>query len=125
MSNTQQRKVIMTVLKEAGRPLARQEILKLGRQTLPTLGVATVNRAIREMTEKLEVIGIQYPGQPCRYELPAEGAHPHFICRTCNRVFDLPVSMQLPPVDAPNGFIVTGGEIVYSGTCAECSIRPQ
>ena len=124
MPNTQQRKVIVSVLKESGRPLARKEILALGRQKLPSLGAATVNRAIRKMTEHFEIIGIQYPGQPLRYELPAAGEHPHFICRKCDQVFDLPVPMQLPPINAPEGFAITGGEIFYSGTCPDCS-NPQ
>ena len=54
MPNTQQRKVIVSVLKESGRPLARKEILALGRQKLPSLGAATVNRAIRKMTEHFD-----------------------------------------------------------------------
>ena len=120
MANTEQRGVILSVLKETDRPLTRKEILERGRRQLPRLGVATVNRAIREMTEKLEIVGVEYPGQPRRYELPVGKEHPHFICRTCDRVFDLPASMQLPSVKVPEGFVVTGGEIVYSGTCAEC-----
>ena len=120
MANTEQRGVILSVLKETDRPLTRKEILERGRRQLPRLGVATVNRAIREMTEKLEIVGVEYPGQPRRYELPVGKEHPHFICRTCDRVFDLPTSMQLPSVKVPEGFVVTGGEIVYSGTCAEC-----
>jgi len=32
MANTQQREVILSVLKEAARPLTREEILSLGRQ---------------------------------------------------------------------------------------------
>ena len=121
MANTQQREVILSVLKEAARPLTREEILSLGRQQIPRLGSATVNRAIREMTAAFQIIGVEFPGQPRRYELPAESEHPHFICRRCDRVFDLPVAMQLPKVHAPKGFVVTGGEIVYAGTCSDCS----
>ena len=121
MANTQQREVILSVLKEAARPLTREEILSLGRQQIPRLGSATVNRAIREMTAAFQIIGVEFPGQPRRYELPAESEHPHFICRRCDRVFDLPVAMQLPKVHAPKGFVVTGGEIVYAGTCPDCS----
>ena len=121
MANTQQREVILSVLIEAGRPITREEVLSLGRQQIPRLGSATVNRAIREMTETFQVIGVDFPGQPRRYELPAEQEHPHFICRSCNKVFDLPVAMQLPEVHAPKGFVVTGGEVVYSGKCPECS----
>tara|TARA_B110000285_G_C14603284_1_gene371638 strand:- start:81 stop:452 length:372 start_codon:yes stop_codon:yes gene_type:complete len=123
MANTQQREVILSVLKEAARPLTREEILSLGRQQIPRLGSATVNRAIREMTAAFQVIGVEFPGQPRRYELPAESEHPHFICRRCDRVFDLPVAMQLPQVHAPKGFVVTGGEIVYAGTCPDCSAK--
>ena len=123
MANTQQREVILSVLKEAARPLTREEILSLGRQQIPRLGSATVNRAIREMTAAFQIIGVEFPGQPRRYELPAESEHPHFICRRCDRVFDLPVAMQLPQVHAPKGFVVTGGEIVYAGTCPDCSAK--
>ena len=121
MANTQQREVILSVLKEAARPLTREEILSLGRQQIPRLGSATVDRAIREMTAAFQNIGVEFPGQPRRYELPAAGEHPHFICRSCNKVFDLPVAMQLPKVHAPKGFVITGGEIVYAGTCPDCS----
>jgi Fur family transcriptional regulator, ferric uptake regulator len=121
MIQTRQREVIFSVLQYAGRPLTREEILSSGRRLLPRLGSATVNRAIREMTEAFQIIGVEFPGQPRRYELPAEREHPHFICRTCDRVFDLPVAMQLPPVHAPKGFVVEGGEIIYSGRCPDCS----
>ena len=124
MMHTQQREVIMNVLQDTGRPLTREEILKLGRAQLPRLGSATVNRAIREMTETFQIIGVQFPGQPPRYELPSEAEHPHFICRGCNKVFDLPVAMQLPDVHAPKGFAVTGGEVVYFGNCPDCSKAP-
>ena len=121
LANTEQREVIVSILEEADRPLTREEILKRGRIQIPRLGISTVNRAVREMTENSEIVGIEYAGQPRRYELPVGREHPHFICRTCDRVFDLPMPMQLPPVQVPKGFVVNGGEIVYSGMCAECS----
>jgi Fur family ferric uptake transcriptional regulator len=110
----------MEVLGQAGRPLTREEILAQGRKDLPRLGSATVDRAIRDMSANFQIIGVEFPGQPKRYELPASHEHPHFICRVCNRVFDFPVKMQLPEVKAPSGFLVTGGEIIYSGQCRDC-----
>lgn len=117
---TRQREIILAVLKEEGRPLTKEEILKLGRGRIERLGSATVDRAIREMTANFLVIGVEFPGQPRRYELPADSEHPHFICRECDRVFDLPVAMRLPRIEAPAGFEITGGEVIYSGICRAC-----
>lgn len=121
MVQTKQREVILAVLRDAGRPLTREEILAEGRKVLPRLGSATVDRTIRELTESFQLIGVHFPGQRRRYELPAESEHPHFVCRVCDRVFDLPISMRLPQIQAPKGYHVTGGEVIYSGTCPNCA----
>lgn len=120
---TRQREAIGEVLQEAGRPLTREEILALGRAKVPRLGPATVDRTIRELTANFQLIGVEFPGQPRRYELPAENEHPHFICRCCDRVFDLPVAMRLPKIQPPDGFSISGGEVIYSGNCPDCSSR--
>jgi len=121
MIHTRQRDAILGVLHEEARPLTRDEILKLGRKKIERLGSATVDRTIRELTKSFHIVGVEFPGQPRRYELPAPSEHPHFICRACDKVFDLPVAMQLPEIDAPKGFQIQGGEVIYSGICPDCS----
>ncbi len=120
MIRTRQREAIEAVLLEAGRPLTRDEILALGRHKIERLGPATVDRTIRELTAGFQLVGVEFPGQPKRYELPAEKEHPHFICRVCERVYDLPQVMRLPRIKVPQGFQITGGEVIYSGSCPDC-----
>ena len=122
MAQTRQREAIMEVFREAARPLTRDEVLARGRDKLPRLGSATVDRTIRDLTEGFQLVGVHFPGQPRRYELPAASEHPHFICRDCNRVFDLPVAMRLPRIRPPEGFEISGGEIIYSGRCPACQL---
>ena len=117
---TKQKSIINRILKNTERPLSRDEILVKGRQYLPRLGSATVDRFIKQMCENFELVGLSFPGQPTRYELPAEKEHPHFICRVCKKVFDLDIPMRLPKVTLPYGFKLSGGEVVYSGNCPKC-----
>ena len=117
---TRQKRLIQKILNEANRPLSRDEVLAIGRKRMSSLGSATVDRTIRKMRESHNLVGLSFPGQPTRYELPAEKEHPHFICRACEKVFDLDIPMRLPRVTLPDGFNVSGGEVVYSGTCPNC-----
>ena len=118
--NTEQRSTILSVLKKSGRPLTRNEILSKGRKRLPKLGSATVDRFVKQMSKDYELVGLSFPGHPTRFELPAEKEHPHFICRVCEKVFDLDIPMRLPKVTLPDGFKLFGGEVVYSGNCPKC-----
>jgi len=120
---TKQKQLILEILNEEGRPLSRDEILSIGRMSISSLGSATVDRTIRKMRKNNELIGLSFPGQPSLYELPAEKEHPHFICRDCEKVFDLDIPMRLPKISLPDGFNLSGGEVIYSGTCSECNVN--
>lgn len=118
---TRQREAILEALTASGRPLSRAEILDRARQRISRIGPATVDRNIRELTRAGLIIGVDFPGQPARFELPAGREHPHFVCRYCNRVFDLPVAMELPEVPLPAGYTVEGGEMIFTGRCPDCA----
>ena len=120
---TRQKQLIQKILNEAKRPLSRDEVLAIGRKRMSSLGSATVDRTIRKMRENHNLVGLSFPGQPTRYELPAEKEHPHFICRVCEKVFDLDIPMRLPKVTLPDGFKLSGGEVVYSGNCPKCDAK--
>lgn len=119
-SRTRQRAAIRGVLQKESRPMTAEEIHRLARQIIPSLGVSTVYRSIRCMVDEQELVGVDFPGQPPRYELPTRDLHSHFICSKCQSVFDLPDSPPLPPVPMPEGFQLGGCELVVFGICARC-----
>ncbi len=118
--DTRQKQLISKILSQAVRPLSKREIISIGRKSIPKLGSSTVDRAIKSMQEKAELVGVSFPGQPIRYELISDKEHPHFICRVCEKVYDLDIPMILPKVNLPQGFKLFGGEVVYSGICPKC-----
>jgi Fur family ferric uptake transcriptional regulator len=119
-TQTRQRAAIRRVLEEEQRPLTAQEIHRLAGATLPRLGLATVYRTIRRMVGEFQLVGVDFPGQPPRYELPSRIAHAHFICSACQKVFDLPQIPAQVPIDLPPGFSGQGYELIVFGHCPHC-----
>ncbi|CAA6691568.1 MULTISPECIES: Fur family transcriptional regulator [unclassified Lentimonas] len=119
--NTRQREAILKALRAAGRPLTAQEICDLGQAYAPRLGLRTVYRNLRSLSEQSQVAGVDYPGQPPRYELvQPHGDRVHFICRSCNRLYDLDMAQPIVRATPPEGFKVTGEEVVLYGECPQC-----
>jgi len=67
------------------------------------------------------LLGLQYPGQPVRYEAPSRSEHIHFICNACGKLYDLPSSHKEKSMDLPPGFVVEGEELIVFGRCADCA----
>lgn len=101
--------------------MTAEEIHRLARRVIPTLGISTVYRSIRRMVDDQQLVGVDFPGQPPRYELPTRDLHSHFICSGCDRVFDLPENPAIAPAALPKGFRSHGYELVVFGFCDKCA----
>lgn len=122
---TRQRRAILAALEETRRPLSPQELHEVAKRIFPAIGVRTVYRHIREMVESGELVGVDYPGQPLRYEQVTGEHRAHFICRTCERVFAFPQVVPDVSVKAPPEFRISGQETVFyghgRGLCERCA----
>ena len=118
---TRQRRAIQKVINQASRPLSAPEIHERGQLHCPGLGLRTVYRHIRELLRQEKLVSLDYPGQPPRFEPVHQKHHPHFICRICQRLFDLPNGV--PPIGytPPSGFRIVGEEVVFFGICPDCA----
>jgi Fur family ferric uptake transcriptional regulator len=120
---TRQREAICHALDTSDHPLTPQELFDRAKGRLPGLGLRTVYRQIREMVEAGEIVGIDYPGQPLRYERVTGEHRAHYICQLCNRIFSYPQSVPDVVVEPPSDFKVTGQETIFWGRCAECEAK--
>ena len=117
---TRQKRVLGAVFEGAERPLTASEICAAARRRLPSLGIATVYRAIRQFVSEGRVRAVEVPGAPRHYE-PATSHHHHFfLCHRCKRLFDLIGCRGGFDSLAPKGFRVQNHEIVLYGDCASC-----
>ena len=104
------------------RPLTPAEIHTAANKEVPNLGLATIYRHLHALSEKGLVAGVDYPGQPTRYEWADGRDKAHFSCRSCEKLFAFDETMQNEPaLNAPKGFEIQGCEMMLYGTCPSCS----
>lgn len=66
------------------------------------------------------LVGIDYPGQPLRYEWVDLDHKSHFICHGCKRLFELGLATPEIPVGDVGRFRITGQETIFYGYCPDC-----
>jgi Fur family ferric uptake transcriptional regulator len=119
---TKQKLVLRAVLESAKRPLTAGEICQQARHEIPSLGMATVYRAIKQLVSGGHVCVVGIPGLAPHYESAARHHHHFFLCQQCNRLFDLIGCVRGVRELAPSGFRVQQHEIVLYGQCASCVV---
>jgi len=118
---TKQGEVISKVIELSERPLTPLEIHQLASKENSSIGIATTYRHLKMLGEKNQVVGVDYPGQPPRYEWADGKDKVHFACRSCNKLYALEDTAEdKPPVEEPDGFKVQGFEVMLYGICPKC-----
>jgi len=117
---TQQKRVLAEILESANRPLTPQEICAIAKEHIPSLGIATVYRAIKQFVEDGSASLVDIPGISPHYESSSRHHHHFFLCSDCCRVFNLIGCLKGVESLAPTGFRVDKHEIVLFGQCDDC-----
>jgi len=119
--STKQKRAIEAVLRNHRKPLTAAEILELSLREVPSIGMATVYRSLKALSGDGQVVSVEIPGEPPRYERADKGHHHHFLCRGCGEVFELEKCLEGIKKMAPSGFLVEDHEIILYGTCPGCA----
>ena len=108
---------------EPGQHAPVGDIFARARTRKPTLGHATVYRALDRLCRMGLVLELHVPGATAALYEQARAGHAHFFCRLCGKVEDIdcemPASEIRAIVDAQNGKV---DEIILTvqGRCSTC-----
>ena len=118
-----QQEIVQEILHSSNRPLLPAEILAIAASRGQRLGLATVYRALRNLSEAGEIVSVFIQNEAPRYEYVKSGHHHHFLCRKCHAVFDISGCLGkeafLPMI--PGNFRMDDHEITLHGVCAACA----
>jgi len=120
MRNTNQRRAIEDAIRRMVRPLCVDEIVLEGRKAVPSLNEATVYRNLKWLTARGILRRIKHPERGTLYEVANKDHHHHFLCRVCDRVYELPGCPLKESHATPPGFVTEDHEVFLNGICATC-----
>ncbi|MFT7677661.1 MAG: Fur family ferric uptake transcriptional regulator [Planctomycetota bacterium] len=118
---THQRRAILNVLESAERPLSPQEILADSSASGADISLTTVYRTLKAVVEAGRAVAVEFVGQAPRYELSGLEHHHHFLCESCDRLFDIPGCPGSLAGLAPKGFTVRAHDLLLIGQCESCA----
>jgi Fur family ferric uptake transcriptional regulator len=119
--NTQQRGEIREVFERNDRPLAGDEVLDLTQQKVTGLGMATVYRTTKALTDEGWLVPVEVPGVPPRYEVRGKAHHRHFHSLKCGKLFELEGCLECLEKLIPPSFRVVDHVVLLYGYCAICA----
>ena len=118
MTRAMQQATVLRALRVADGPLSARELWS--RLSGTGVGLATVYRALQRGVAEGKLEAVEVLGGGVRYEPKDRKHHHHFLCSTCDHAFDLFGCVEGLESLVPDGFRMTGHEVVLLGTCDAC-----
>ena len=120
---TEQRVLVAEALASAKRALSAQELYDRIRVNHPTIGRATVYRALEQQVEDGMASRFERDGHVSAYIACDAEHHHHLVCTNCQRVEDLnetAVAPLLTSVGRRHEFQVDHAALDFYGLCRSC-----
>lgn len=120
---TNQRALIMEIIRRGQGHLDADEIYRRARQKQPRLSLSTVYRTLQLLKKLGMVEEVHFDESHHHYEIKQPPEHHHLVCLGCDRVigFQHPLSRYIKKhIPEAKDFEITETEIRMAGYCPEC-----
>jgi Fur family ferric uptake transcriptional regulator len=125
---TNQRSLILEVIRHGEGHLDADEIYRRARQKKPRLSLSTVYRTLQTLKKLGLIEEIHFDESHHHYELKPAIEHHHLVCLNCGRVieFKYPLARLVKrDVLEARDFEIVGSEVRLTGYCQECQRKKK
>ena len=121
MNYSRQRESILEYLKNTKEHPTAERIYSDLKEAFPNLSLATVYRNCNRLCESGQVIRLTTNGKTDHFDADTSD-HQHFVCTTCDRVYDLYFRLPegLVEQQLEEGFQISTCQFYAFGTCRMC-----
>jgi len=123
--NTKQKQLILTILKEAERPLSINDIYNKIVCEIPRIAKSTIYRNIDALLNQNKIEKYYLNDNEVFYKFKKDKSnHTHFmICDDCKKIYNIPVCpiKDLEAAMEAEGFIIKDHQIQITGICKNCA----
>ncbi len=124
LKHSEQRIKILEIFLRSERHLTADELYRLVKKVLPSVGYATIYRTLKHLTESGICRDIKLEDGITRYEsLYGHEHHDHLICMKCGKfveVMDPEIEKLQEKLAHSKGFIPVRHKLEMYGLCKEC-----
>ena len=120
---TNQRALILEVIRKGRGHLDADEIYRRAREKKPRLSLSTVYRTLQTLKKLGLVEELHFDDEHHHYEVKPSAEHHHLVCLGCGRVieFEYPLTRLVKrDITQARGFEITGSEVKITGYCSQC-----
>lgn len=126
--NTWQREAVRTALGESEGFVSAQALHGALRDSGSTIGLATVYRALTDLTDEGEADTLTQDGEALYRACTPDSHHHHLICRRCGKTVEIEataVEEWARAIAAEHGFTQAEHVVDVFGLCDRCSRLPK
>jgi Fe2+ or Zn2+ uptake regulation protein len=118
---TPQRQVLFSLLHDNDAHPSAEAIHLAASAVMPGISLRTVYQTLNDLVSMGELQQLQLTPGSARFD-PNTSDHHHLVCDRCGDVRDVYVSgLTDVGVDGLEGFHVTATDVVFRGSCAQCT----